>query len=240
MSETPAARFYCPHLPAEPGDAADPSVELDNEQARHARRVLRLKPGDRVELFDGAGRLARATLDVGAGGVRCRVEHVEVHDRVGPVVTVASAMPKGSRAEDMVDMLAQLGVDRVLPLRTQRSVVHPRPGKLERLERRAIEAAKQSRRLWVTRVEPTRDLADVLGEEADVRLIASLGAAARPLPKIDQAVRITVLIGPEGGWTREEEEAVRTAGYQPVSLGAHVMRIETAAVAAAAIVGSRM
>lgn len=230
-----APRLYHPQLP-HPRLAERP-CQLDPEQTRHVRRVLRRGEGDRVELFDGEGGLASAVI-AGFDGPRalCRVEHLEQYEPPTPRITVAAALPKGTRPDDMVDQLSQLGADRLVPLATERATVNPRAQKLERLDRQAVEAAKQCGRLHLLQIEPAKSFDEALAEPADLRLIAARDG--RPLelgPRLRQATSVQVFIGPEGGWTEHELAAADEAGALRWSLGGHVLRIETAAVAAAAV-----
>ena len=228
-------RLYHPDLP-HPRLAERP-CQLDPEQTRHVRKVLRCQAGDRVELFDGEGGLAQAVL-TGFDGPRalCRVEHVDHEPPASPRITVAAALPKGSRPDDMIEQLSQVGADRFVPLRTERSVVDPRPQKLDRLQRQAVEAAKQCGRLHVMAVETVQTLDDVLKEPADRRLIAERDGA---LPMSNDALRgltsLQVLIGPEGGWSERELGQAEAAEAQRWSMGPYVMRVETAAPAAVAL-----
>lgn len=243
-------RFFCPTLPPAPtpGDAPEGSagradspadlgvVELPEDEAHHAARVLRLEPGEAVELFDGAGRVARGVME------RRSVRVTGVRD-VPPATLslhVAVAIPKGPRADDMVNQLSQLGVDRLIPLRAERGVTDPREHKLEKFQRHAIESAKQSGRAWLMKVTPTTDFDEALRLDAALRLFADPAAAPMNTEELGRALRgvssVLVLIGPEGGWTDGERARARAAGCVPWNLGPHVLRIETAAVAAAAII----
>jgi len=227
-------RFYCDNLP----DTAlsEPVLSLDADQARHARRVLRLQPGDGVELFDGRGRVAQAQLVSFDGGATLKLISVQTVAALRPCIELATAMPKGGRADDMVNQFTQLGVDRITPLRTRRSSVDPRDAKLERLQRIAVEAAKQCGRAWLPVIDPMMDLQDVLPRPADLRLAAALSDDAQPHPSMwREAARIQILIGPEGGWSDEEHAQLKAAGSHLWRLGPHTLRIETAAAAAVAL-----
>ena len=220
-------RFFCPHM-------VEDVATLAGDEARHATRVLRLRPGDAVELFDGCGMVATGTLDhVGRDEVSVRLGARRSEPRAAWQLTVASAVPKGGRLQDMVSQLVQVGVDRWVPLATQRASVHPREAKLDRLGRVVVEACRQSRRSWLMEIAAMHTLAEVLAESAELRVIAMPGDHQVPVPSADLRSAI-VLIGPEGGWTDAEVDQVREAGWRPWSLGPHIMRIETAAVVAAA------
>ncbi|MEL7087460.1 MAG: RsmE family RNA methyltransferase [Planctomycetota bacterium] len=232
-------RFYCDSLP-EPS-LSEASCTLDADESRHARKVLRMAVGDRCELFDGRGVVAEAELIGFAGGLaRCRVMQIRRVEPARPRLTVASAVPKGPRAEDMVNQLGQLGVDVFVPLRSARSVVEPGAGKRTRYELAALAAAKQAGRAAVMRIADVMNLTDLLTQATDVGLWldprGEAGSRARLADRLHTADTATVLIGPEGGWTEAEADAARAAGYVGWKIGEHVLRIETAAVAAAAIV----
>jgi 16S rRNA (uracil1498-N3)-methyltransferase len=247
--------------PACPGaQRCDCRVTLDGDQAHHAHRVLRLRVGEDVVVFDGRGHRGQGPLQqISGGGAVVRVVDVTTAPRLRPVIDVAAAIPKGPHADAMVEQLSQVGVDRLIPLRTQRSVVDPREGKLERFARTALESAKQCGRDYLMAIADPMTLEEVLSEPNDLRLIAALasgradsgepdktptdtitGKGAGPASdfqaQLRMAHRVLVLIGPEGGWTVEEETLAVGAGCLRWSLGPFVMRIETAAVAAAALV----
>jgi 16S rRNA (uracil1498-N3)-methyltransferase len=165
------------------------------------------------------------------------VESIQHTPAPTPRIELATAIPKGPRADAMVNDLAQLGTDLLIPLITQRSVVHPRDNKLERFAKAAAEAAKQSGNTHFMQISEPTDFADALDCDAELKLIAdpyaeSLGDLAAQL-KLVNAVRI--LIGPEGGLTDQELAAARDAGFTPWCYSPNILRIETAAIAAVAI-----
>jgi 16S rRNA (uracil1498-N3)-methyltransferase len=217
-------------------------ITLDADEAHHARDVLRLGVGTAVEVFDDEGRVAGATLTTcDRDAVVARVEQVEMArtNRFG--WTIASAVPKGDRAEWMIEKLSELGTGAFVPLATARSVVLPEgKNKRERWQRIAIESAKQSRRAGVMRIGELTRL-----ERAIVAPGWYLSTAADAVP-VDVAVEkisadashLTLFIGPEGGWTDEELSRFAAAGLTPVALTGTILRVETAAVTAAAIVAA--
>jgi 16S rRNA (uracil1498-N3)-methyltransferase len=216
-------------------------VPLDPTQARHARDVLRLEDGTPVELFDDSGAIASGTLLIrGHKDVAVRVERITAPDSpTGPRLTIASAIPKGERADWMVEKLSELGVAKFIPLATERSVVKPEgKNKYERWARIATESAKQSRRAGVMRIEELRPVRNATAD-APSAFYLSTAPGAVPLADVlagpSQPDELTLLIGPEGGWTEDETEWFESAGIRGVKLTATTLRVETAAIAAAAI-----
>jgi 16S rRNA (uracil1498-N3)-methyltransferase len=241
-------RFFCPTLPqapaAPPPDPADRLsdspprlVTLDDQETHHARRVLRLEPGAALDLFDGRGTIAQGTLQSWTGGATVRLMHIAHVPALRPTLDLAVAIPKGPRADEMVNQLSQLGVDRLIPLRTQRGVVDPRAGKIEKFTRITIESAKQCGRAWLMEVAEPATVEETLRGPHDLRLLAAPGAPATSAHagRLHSASRVLALIGPEGGWTEEETGRAAAAGALGWSLGPHVLRIETAAIVAAAL-----
>jgi 16S rRNA (uracil1498-N3)-methyltransferase len=213
---------------------------LPADQAHHARDVLRLTPGDEVELFTPMGQVARAIItQADAAAVIAQVESV---DQTPPTfeLTIASAVPKAARSDWMIEKLSELGVSRFIPLQTDRSVVHPEGrGKIERWERLAAESAKQSRRAGVMTIDPLTVLRKLLDAHTDRIAFLSTAPGAVPLPSILKAPSpLTLLVGPEGGWSDAELAAFAERDLTPITLGATILRVETAAIAAAAVVAA--
>lgn len=218
---------------------ADARIELPETERRHVA-VLRLRPGDEVELFDGE-RVWRARMsDDGRAAVLVEAGSQRTKDR--PRIVLATAWPKGKRSATLLEKCAELGVDEIVPLRCARSVVikDTEGAGMERLRRIAAEAAKQSGRTTVPSI----------GDEQTIpKLLASLPAGAvavvldphaeKSLVEILQnAERVSswyFLIGPEGGFTPDELEESKRLGAKTARLGAHVLRVETAAMAACAV-----
>jgi 16S rRNA (uracil1498-N3)-methyltransferase len=216
-------------------------TELAPAQAHHIRDVLRLSEGDEIEVFDAAGnraaaRIARAT----PGGVTVEIAGTLAAQVATIRLTIAAAIPKGPRADWMIEKLSELGVDTFIPLITARGVVLPRGSeKQQRWVRLAQESARQSGRTGVMRIEPLTAITALLAQaSADQVAYLSLEETAQPIGDLLKSPRpaIAFLVGPEGGWTEEEIDAFRVAKIQAVALTQTVLRIETAAIAASAVV----
>jgi len=235
-------RFYCPDLsvPIADGQALSARAQLDREQTYHARKVLRMQVGDRLELFNGQGLEAAGQI-VGDAKDLCFQVHVTTSrytDADRPAVDLAVSVPKGQRADQMVEQASQLGASRLIPLRAERSVVEPREAKMSRFERIAVESAKQCRRAHLLQVAKPTSLEALLEDDYDVTLLAMPdGDGSRPIADaVRSAGRVLVLIGPEGGFTDLEVHIALTSGALRWKIGPHTLRIETAAAAALSIV----
>lgn len=191
---------------------------LSPEESRHAVRALRLGPGDRVTVFD-ARETWTGEIQSAAGRVTVRLLE-QVAAPALPRVVVAAASPKGARFDWMIEKLAELGVAEFIPVRFERSVAEPGEGKRKRLEKIAVAAAKQSG-APVMAISPERTADQLPG---DAWLAAPGAGAAPPGPGG------CVVIGPEGGLTSQEEARFS----RRFSLGPTILRVETAAVVAAA------
>jgi len=233
-------RFHCPGLLAGPN-------QLPAEESRHAATVLRLRTGDSVELFDGAGTVGNGVVaEVSRGVVTVQLGEV----RQWPFdcrhrLTLAVAMSKAHRQGYLVEKCTELGVAAIWPILAARSVTHPGEAAVEKWARRALEAAKQSGRAWIpdiAQVMPFTEAVNRIGE-FDVALFADAGSnAVSILHVLDEhslATKIIAFVGPEGGWTDEERRTARERGMFSISLSPTVLRAETAAVAACAVIAAK-
>jgi 16S rRNA (uracil1498-N3)-methyltransferase len=218
-------------------------VPLPVDQAHHARDVLRLGVGDDVELFTASGRTAAGVI-VETTALAVVVEVREIREAAdGLALTIASAVPKAARGDWMIEKLSELGVARFVPLMTARSVVHPEGrNKIERWQRLAAESAKQSRRMGVMQIEPLTALDDALARLSGTAAFLSTAAGAVPLSSIlhPPSSSLTLLVGPEGGWSEQELARFAQRHLTPITLGGTILRVETAAIAAAAVVAALM
>ena len=196
---------------------------LNSDDQHHLARVLRLRAGESVSTSDGQGRWRNCRF-VSADVLEPDTE-IETVERVVPEITIGFALPKGDRPEWIVQKLTEIGVDHVVVLHAERSVVRWEPDRAERniakLVKVAREASMQSRRVWLPTVSGPLRADQVIGEAVSL---------AEPDGDALTLAATTVLIGPEGGWTPNELNI--TASH--VSLGKSILRVETAALVAAA------
>lgn len=219
----------------EPPGGAGPHVLVDDVEApvlsadalHHLARVRRLRAGDPVTVTDGRGAWRPCTF-TGDRALTSAGDVVHVPAPT-PELTVAFALTKSDKPDLVVQKLTELGVDRIVPFRADRSVVRWDEAKATRQHERLVAIARaaceQAHRCWAPVVEPVTDVADLVARGA-VRL-------ERGAPGIDLA-RPVVAIGPEGGWSDPERAALPDA----VGIGPHVLRAETAAITAGALLGA--
>lgn len=213
---------------------------LRDDEAHHLAHVMRAKPGDQICVFDGGGgewlarvaRLRRNEVDLEL------IERRDCDRELSTDVTLAVALPKGDRQRWLVEKSVELGVRRIVPLTTERGVAQPVEKALDRLRRTVIEASKQcgrNRLMEIVAPHPwseycataaaaeLRAAADPLGGDDLGSLIESLRTAGGP-------GSLVFAVGPEGGWTDDERQCAAAHGWQIVSLGPRILRIETAAL----------
>lgn len=222
-------------------------VEFSAEEAAHAFRVLRLRPGEAVEVSDGEGALFAAELtDVSRDAVRARLT-AKLDSKEPPIsLTLYMGYPKAEKLELIVQKLTELGASRIVPVVMARSVARPdaKDGakKRERLERIALEAAKQCGRGRVPEIAESLGWKQALADMAQrgVMLVPWEDARGTTLGGVHEAcpgeTDVGLLIGPEGGISAEEIADAESAGARTVTLGPRILRAETAAIASAAVV----
>jgi 16S rRNA (uracil1498-N3)-methyltransferase len=224
-------------------------VTFDANESRHLSRVLRLRPGDTVIATDGAGSDYTVRLDSVGAAATGRVLGVAARDAESPLaVTLVQAVPKGDRMEAIVRAATELGVARVLPALSARTVVRLDAAawreRARRWQRVAREAAKQCRRAVVPDVEEPRALAErlPLAKTADLALCFWEGEGPpleRALATAGTPRAAVLLVGPEGGLDPGEVAAARAQGWTAVSLGPRILRTETAGPAMLAVLQAR-
>lgn len=223
-------RFYAP-------DIADTPV-LPPDESAHVVRVLRRRVGDTLEIVDGKGLLYSAVLlSDNAKGAAVEIRSATPLPKVWkPAITVAVAPTKNiDRMEWLVEKLVEIGVDRIVPIRCTRS--ERKDIKIERLQRIAVSAMKQSLKAILPFIDATTPLKDFLVDSnTGIKVVGYCDASCprRLLAHHYQGGEdLTVLIGPEGDFTPEEIEMCLAAGFVPVTMGDNRLRTETAALVAA-------
>jgi 16S rRNA (uracil1498-N3)-methyltransferase len=199
--------------------------QLDAESLHHLSRVLRLRPGEIVTVTDGAGGW-RCCVFTGEGVDASSEAFIE--RRPEPLLTIAVTPPKGERLEWLVGKCTEVGIDRFVLIEAEHSVVRwtgeRAERQLARLRRIAVEASMQSRRVWLPVISgPTRAVEVLPGV-----------AVAEPGERSVTVDDVAIAIGPEGGWSAKELEVAASS----VTLGPNILRVETAAVAAAVLMAS--
>ena len=238
-----------PRIYAPPVQEGKDTVELAEDTVRYLRNVLRLGRGDGILLFDGTGWEYRGVIErlEGREGTARIVARERVPLAIPVRITLAQALPKGDKMEFIVQKATELGVARIVPFRSARTI--PRrtedraARRLERWRRIAAEAAEQCGRTDVPEIAeplPFREALEQAGPEA-VKILfweSETERSVREILKGDaarSAREFFLVVGPEGGVTGEEAEQARQAGFLTASLGRLVLRVETAALAILAI-----
>lgn len=221
-----------PRLYIDPAEFAGSEVALTGERAHRLTSVLRLRRGAALRVFDGLGHEREASLTEASRerALLALAAEVEPVPESRVPVTLCCAFPRGGRGDWLVEKATELGVAAFVPLETDRVVLKPGDGRIERWRRIAIEAAEQCGRAVIPTFE-AEPPADALV------LIADLGTWRTPhevLMDTGRPEALAIYIGPEGGWTEAERAAHAEAGH-PVSLGPRTLRVETAAVVALAL-----
>jgi 16S rRNA (uracil1498-N3)-methyltransferase len=232
----PLPRFWI-DTPLSPGA----EIELPETAARHVA-ALRLREGDGLILFDGAGgEHEAALLRIVRGRCTARVGARRDVNRESPLaITLALGISTGDRMDYALQKAVELGVARILPLATERSVVHL---SRDRADRRlahwrgiAVAACEQCGRNRVPRIEPVAGLDVFLGCPPEGLKLLLAPDAARRLSEMGRSDAIVVLIGPEGGLSAHEREAALAAGFVALRFGPRILRTETAPLAAIAAI----
>lgn len=236
-------RFY-----AAPEDIIDTTVSLSVDETHHLTRVLRLKPGDEIFVFDGRGREYRCGFLALVGNrARLQIKEALTAGVESPLrLTLAQALAKGEKFDFIVQKATELGVSRIAPLVTEHTDVKLREeqtGKrLERWQRISLEALKQSGRRSLVEISAPATLAEFLNADRlsprSTFVFSERGGAVidEALAGLTSATEVCVLVGPEGGWSDAELRLLDERGVKGVTLGPRVLRTETAALAAVTLV----
>ena len=220
----------------------------DSAQLHHLRDVLRVKLLEEVAVFDQQGNeVITSVMQIGLHQIELEVKEIRPAKDPGIRITVACAIPKKVKMDDIVDKLTQLGVECIIPLETERVIVRlDKQKKTERFlrwEKIALSAAKQSQRNSLAVIKPISKLPDVISavDDFDLKLIPTLEGRNKTLKEVfcetkKKIKKVIILIGPEGDFTPGEVARALEAGFLPVSLGSQVLRVDTAAIAAVSFI----
>ena len=214
-------------------------VTLRGEDVKHITRVLRLREGDTITLCDGQNHECTATIEtIAKDAVDCRCSTPMLCETEPDArVTLFQGLPKTGKMETIIQKCVELGIDTVIPMRTEYCVVQPKESfadRIERWQRVAEEAAKQCRRGIIPKIGNLIKITDIDMSAYDLCLVAYENERNTSLKKSLRAftgTSIAVLIGPEGGFSVTEIEQLEQKGVQSVSLGKRILRTETAGMA---------
>jgi 16S rRNA (uracil1498-N3)-methyltransferase len=227
------SRFYVPTPQIEKG-----MLRIEGNEVKHIRRVLRLKAGDEIIVFDSLGKEYEGTIiEETTSSVVIKIQNIFLSKRDSPLdVTLAQSLLKGEKMDYLIQKATELGVKEIIPFFSFRSVpLLEKSGRLKRHHRWgriAIEASKQCGRGVVPKIEPLQDYSEMLqlASPGSLRLILwerEGGQLKEVLERSKEKTRIFFIIGPEGGFSQEEVEEAKRAGFIPVTLGGRILRAET-------------
>jgi 16S rRNA (uracil1498-N3)-methyltransferase len=233
-----------PRVYVDPPVVAGKRLVLEGSAANHIARVLRLRSGDPLTVFDGSGGEFGARIEeLRKEAVVVAVQEHRALDRESPLpLTLAQGMSRGERMDWVIQKATELGTSRIVPVFTKRSVVRldekQAERKLQHWRAIAVAACEQCGRNRIPELATPVDFFDVLAADTSgsTRIVLSPAGELRIDDLKEVAAGITVLIGPEGGLEDAEREAAIAAGFKPVRLGPRVLRTETAAIAALTII----
>lgn len=231
-------------------DLNSPYVYLEGEEHHHLSSVARVNPKEKVWLFDSHGQSYLAKVEeIEKEKTKLLILEKKDADVAKIKITLAQALIKAKKMEFLIQKSTELGVARFVPVITARSLIKIEEKvkkKLERWQRIASEAVKQSRNSWIPSISPPLSLERVIKEiKAEKRLflnedkgkyLREILIQHRKSQRAKPPRSVLLLIGPEGGWTREEAELILTNGFDEVSLGKNILRSETAALCSLALI----
>jgi 16S rRNA (uracil1498-N3)-methyltransferase len=217
-------------------------ADLTGDDARHLARVLRAEPGQRYELSDNHRTYLAEISSVTAARVTFHVLETLPAPPPSPQITLYAALIKFDRFEWLLEKATELGVAHLVPViadRIEKGLASAAPKRIERWRRITRESSQQSRRWRIPEIQLPEPFSTAVADPSPHRfLLEENPGAPRLLAALPtEADTFSVLTGPEGGWTDRERALASDAGWKPVSLGANILRAETAAIAALAILG---
>jgi 16S rRNA (uracil1498-N3)-methyltransferase len=229
-------RFYVPQPRIEKG-----MLKIEGDEVRHIRKVLRLKRGDEIVVFNGSGKEYGGTIvEEGPSSVVITIQNIFSSKTESQLeITLAQSLLKGDKMDYLIQKAAELGVKEIIPFFSSRSVPllekSRRLNRYHRWERIAVEASKQCGRGVVLKIEPLQDYSEILRTASpdSLRLILWEREGVRlkeALERSKEKTKIFFIIGPEGGLSEEEVDQAKRNGFTPVTLGRRILRSETASL----------
>lgn len=231
-------RFYTP-----PKNFNGNVITLDTDETRHLRDVLRLKTGDEVSVFDGAGREYKCSI----AAISKKNSELALIEEITPAspespfeITLASTVLNGEKYDLIIQKSVELGVTKLIPLQTIRGDVKTKDAakRLDRWRRIAMEATKQCGRARLMEIAEPTAFEKLIGETAETIVMFS-ERDGTDFTAIKPYKKITSLIGPKGGWDDSELDLARAKGVSVVTLGGRILRAETAAISLTTILQHR-
>jgi 16S rRNA (uracil1498-N3)-methyltransferase len=230
------ARFYVPQPWIENG-----MLKIEGDEVKHIRKVLRLKTGDGIVVFDGLGKELEGTIvEERLSSVVIRIQNIFSSERDSSLeVTLAQSLLKGEKMDYLIQKATELGVKEIIPFFSSRSVPSLEKSRglkrHHRWEKIAVEASKQSGRGVVPKIESLQDYSDMLqtASTEDLRIILWEREGIKlkeVLERSKEKRKIFFVIGPEGGFNQLEVDEAKKAGFTPVTLGRRILRAETASL----------
>jgi 16S rRNA (uracil1498-N3)-methyltransferase len=222
----------------------DDRAELTGDDARHLARVLRAEVGQQYELSDNQRAFLAEIAQIGSQRVTFRIVEPIAPEPPSPEITIFAALIKFDRFEWLVEKATELGVARIVPVdadRTEEGLARAAK-RVDRWRKIARESSQQARRIRIPEIAAPATFDAAVSDSTPARFFLEEQPGADPLLRALPAVRtpadtIAILTGPEGGWTDRERALAVRSGWKPVSLGRQILRAETAAIAALAILG---
>jgi 16S rRNA (uracil1498-N3)-methyltransferase len=229
-------RFYLPQPRIEKG-----MLTIEGDEVRHIRKVLRLKRGDEIVVFNGSGKEYGGTIvEEGPSSVVITIQNIFSSKTESQLeITLAQSLLKGDKMDYLIQKATELGVKEIIPFFSSRSVPlleeSRRLKRYHRWERIAVEASKQCGRGVVLKIEPLQDYSEILRTASpdSLRLILWEREGVRlkeALERSKEKTKIFFIIGPEGGLSEEEVDQAKRNGFTPVTLGRRILRSETASL----------
>ncbi len=227
-------RVYLP-----PNDIRD-AISLDSKDAVHKlKSVLRVKRDDELYIFDGQGKeylykadsIKKNSIDIS------KIKTTRTEDMPQKRITLAVPLTKEEKIDFILQKATELGVFNFIPFICQRSINKPPSSKkIERWNRIVTEAVRQSERLWLPKIKPVSTFSKLLGSDISIKLAGSVKGMDAKRVVEDKWSDVLVAIGPEGDFTKDEENQFRDNGFQFIKFSPYLLRVETAAICAVALV----